>query len=182
MDIITRIVQRLKATAITSPLKVKPSDIWFWEDDLKPSKFKPLGVPGYFYQEMDTSDSDRILVHDEQPVGQMFVTEDFGSDRIVTPHSKLLPEHTGNGLMPRMYQKVLDQGYCFVTGTGHTAAANKLWQSLAKHNPWFMVKELPGHKFEYIGQDVPEKLAKSTKTRIVILGKGWTVEKLMREI
>ena len=179
MSTLSRIPQRLSATALMPDTKVK--NLHVWEDHLNPKRFKPLG-DGFFYQDMGTRDDDRVIIHDGKVIGRY--SNSFGGFddfKIVNPHSVLLPEYRGRGLMRRLYQQVLNEGYCFISGERHSYSANRLWQSLAKTNPWFLVKQLNPDTLKFLGQDINPKVAQRKDVRIVLLGKGWSVEKFMRK-
>lgn len=180
MSILRRISHRLVATGLMKDLKVKPSAFNVHEGMLKPKKFVPLGG-GYFFQALGTQDDDRLIVYNGKVVGEYSNSfEDF-DEKIVNPHSRLLPEHRGKGVMRRLYQHVLDEGYCFISGKRHSVSANRLWESLSRTNPWFLVDRKNLSHLVFLGQDVSPKIAQRKDTRIVLLGKGWTVEKFMKE-
>lgn len=180
MSTLNSITHRLIATRLMKDVKVRPNEFSLAQYRVNPKKLVPLGG-GYYFQKLGTSDDDRLIVYKGKVVGSYSNSfEDF-DEKIVNPHSQLLPEHRGKGVMKRMYQQILNEGYCFISGKRHSTSANMLWAALARSNPWFAVDRSNLSHLVFLGQDISPRTAQREDVRLVLLGKGWTVEKFMKE-
>ena len=106
---------------------------------------------------------------------------------LVTPHSVLAKAHRGQGLMPQVYDWLLNKGYCFGSGEAQSKGANVLWSKLAKRHPWFLVNVKGSSDFvgfgsiQFIGQSASKSVLNSTNTRIIMLGRGWDLDKFQKK-
>lgn len=139
----------------------------------------------------DYADSYFIFVRDlakeakddsEQVVGMveldtMADIPDLPGFTFVTPHVSLLPAYVGQGVGKSLYTWILQSGLCLISGDRQSQAANRLWKALST-------------RYEWAVYDVPEtclleptpKSARDPHARLIVLGKGHTVEQLERAL
>lgn len=97
------------------------------------------------------------------------------ADRYVrAPHSKYDAHYRRRGLATAVYRWGLDAGLCLLTGARQSPAAHALWHSLARHYTLGHV-DLRDKTLTWLGAAVPPPVLDDLHTRMVLLGKGWSV-------
>ncbi|MGY8525400.1 N-acetyltransferase [Paracidovorax citrulli] len=93
------------------------------------------------------------------------------------PHSKFASAYRRRGLASGLYRWYLDSGRCLISGARQSRAAHALWQSLLGRYAGGYV-ELRDKQLHWLGADVPAAVLDDLHTRMVLLGRGWSVERL----
>lgn len=100
------------------------------------------------------------------------------ADRYVrAPHSKYETAYQRRGLASAIYRWGLDAGLCLMTGARQSAGANALWHSLSKDYELGYV-DLRYKTLTYLGQAVSGDVHDDLHTRMILLGKGWSIARL----
>lgn len=68
-----------------------------------------------------------------------------------------------------------------ITGARQSAAANALWHALARHHTLAYV-DLRDRTLTYLGPDIGTRELDDLHCRMVLLGRGWTVERFARAV
>ncbi|MDM0072877.1 N-acetyltransferase [Variovorax sp. J2P1-59] len=99
------------------------------------------------------------------------------TDRYVrAPHSKYDPSYQRRGLATAIYRWGLDAGLCLLTGARQSPGAHALWHSLALNYQLGYV-DLRDKTLTYLGPEVSAQVLGELPTRMLLLGKGWTLAK-----
>ena len=93
------------------------------------------------------------------------------------PHAKLAPAYQRRGIATTIYRWWLDRGNTLITGARQSAGAQALWLSLGKHYELLYV-ELRANQLRCLGLQVDSRVRQDLHTRIVMLGRGWDVDRL----
>ena len=102
------------------------------------------------------------------------------ADRHVrAPHSKYDPHYQRRGLATAIYRWGLDAGLCLMTGARQSTGAHALWHSLARRYQLGYV-DLRGKTLTYLGRQVSPQVLDDLHTRMILLGKGWTVDRFAK--
>jgi hypothetical protein len=96
------------------------------------------------------------------------------------PHSKYSRHYQRRGIASAVYRWALDRGMCLITGARQSAAAHALWQALSARYELGYVA-LKDRKLAYLGPRVAPELLSDFHTRMVLFGKGWTLERFACE-
>ncbi|MES2362759.1 MAG: N-acetyltransferase [Pseudomonadota bacterium] len=100
------------------------------------------------------------------------------ADRCIrAPHSKYQLQYQRRGLASAVYKWALDKGFCLMTGARQSPGANALWHALARRHQLGYV-ELRDKAITYLGREVSQVVLDSLHTRMLLLGKDWTVGRL----
>lgn len=147
--------------------------------------------PGVTLGTMRVHDERYIIVYeDEHAVGFVYFEKPTRrispTSAIVTPHARFLPKAQGKGYASSVYTWALSSGMCFISAGEQSTGANMLWLKLGKVWPWFLIREefLSHGVFSYEGrgEHLTRKQLNEEETRLVLLGKGWTLEKFASAI
>lgn len=93
------------------------------------------------------------------------------------PHSRYSRHYQRRGLATAVYRWALDRGMCLITGARQSDAAHRLWQRLSAQYELGYVA-LESKELSYLGSRIdPERLS-DFHTRMVLLGREWTIERL----
>lgn len=99
------------------------------------------------------------------------------ADRYVrAPHSKYDPQYQRRGLATAIYRWGLDAGLCMLTGARQSPAAHALWHKLAANYTLGYV-DLRDKTLTYLGHEVSPQVLGELHTRMLLLGRGWTLGK-----
>lgn len=90
------------------------------------------------------------------------------------PHSKYAAPYQGMGLATAVYRWGLDAGLCIMSGARQSTGAHRLWMGLARHYELGYV-DLRRKQLRYLGPTVPPRVQDDLHTRIILLGRGWTL-------
>ncbi|WP_439672141.1 N-acetyltransferase [Cupriavidus necator] len=94
------------------------------------------------------------------------------------PHTKFAPAYQRRGLARALYRWALDGGLCLLSGARQSAGANALWQVLAADYPMGYV-DLRHKTLTWLGQAVDAPVREGLHTRMLLLGRGWTLDAFM---
>ncbi|MCY1258911.1 hypothetical protein D9M68_86000 [compost metagenome] len=94
------------------------------------------------------------------------------------PHTKFAPAYQRRGLARALYRWALDGGLCLLSGARQSAGANALWQALAADHPMGYV-DLRHKTLTWLGQAVDAPVREGLHTRMLLLGRGWTLDAFM---
>lgn len=95
------------------------------------------------------------------------------------PHSKYALAYQGMGLATAVYRWGLDAGLCIFSGARQSTGAHRLWMGLARHYELGYV-DLRHKQLRYLGREVARSVQEDLHTRMVLLGRGWTLADYMR--
>lgn len=102
---------------------------------------------------------------------------DRKADRHVrAPHSSYAEAYQGRGLASAIYRWGLDAGLCLISGARQSPGAHALWRSLAREHELGCVR-LQDKTLTYLGREVSPDVMNDLHTRMLLLGKGWTLER-----
>ncbi|WP_332670746.1 hypothetical protein [Aromatoleum sp.] len=73
----------------------------------------------------------------------------------------------------------LDAGFCLISGARQSPGAHALWHALARRHILGFVS-LREKRLHYLGEEASEQDRDELETRMILLGKGWTLERLQR--
>ncbi len=96
------------------------------------------------------------------------------------PHSKYAEDYQRRGIASAVYQWALDSGICLISGPRQSTGAHGLWCALARRHPLGYV-QLREKVLTFLGIDVEPPVLDDFHTRMVLLGRGWTIEQLMAD-
>lgn len=103
------------------------------------------------------------------------------ADRYVrAPHSKYAQEYQRRGIATAVYEWGLERGLCLITGARQSTGANALWQALARHYPLGYV-DVRNRSLRYLGESVCQSVHDDLHTRMILIGKGWSVDRLVTQ-
>jgi hypothetical protein len=93
------------------------------------------------------------------------------------PHSKYAPDYQRCGLASGLYRWALDGGQCLLSGARQSSAAHALWQALGRSYGLGYV-DLRDRRLRFLGRDVSEAVRDDLHTRMLLLGRGWSVDRM----
>lgn len=106
---------------------------------------------------------------------------DARADRYLrAPHSRYRPAYQRQGVATAVYRWGLDAGLCLITGARQSPGAHALWQSLAQRYPRLYV-DLRDRVLRCLGPHVDAAVRDDLHTRMLLLGRGWSVQRLAAE-
>lgn len=97
------------------------------------------------------------------------------------PHSRFAAPYRRRGLATAIYRCALDAGLCLLSGARQSPAAHALWASLSGQYPRGYA-DLGGCGDKtpaYLGETVQEDVLQRLSTRMLLLGRGWTIDALV---
>lgn len=95
------------------------------------------------------------------------------------PHSRYAPDYQRRGLATAVYEWGLGAGLCLMSGARQSAAAHGLWCALARRHELHYV-HVENKTLRYLGSDPRIARRDDLHTRLLMLGKGWTLPRLMQ--
>lgn len=95
-----------------------------------------------------------------------------------SPHSKYAPAYQRRGLCSAVYEWALGEGFCLVSGARQSPGAHALWHALARRHPLGYV-DVSTKPPCYLGRVVEPPVRDALHTRLLLLGAGWSVERLV---
>ncbi|WP_332815699.1 N-acetyltransferase [Ramlibacter sp.] len=93
------------------------------------------------------------------------------------PHSRYSPDYQRRGIATAVYRWALGSGLCLISGARQSAGAHGLWRSLARQHDLLYV-DVRDKALRCLGTEVDEAVLDELHTRMVLLGRGWTLERL----
>jgi len=94
------------------------------------------------------------------------------------PHSKYAAPYQRMGLATAVYRWGLDAGLCLLSGARQSEGAHRLWMGLARHYELGYV-EVRRKRLTYLGPEITPAQRADLHTRMVLLGRGWTLSGYM---
>lgn len=95
------------------------------------------------------------------------------------PHSRFDTDYQRRGICTALYSQQLDAGQCLISGARQSAGAHALWRALARRYPMHGVS-LRDKQLYYLGPGLPKDRLDDLDTRLLLLGKGWSLPALMQ--
>lgn len=96
------------------------------------------------------------------------------------PHSKYSRHYQRRGIGTAVYRWALERGMCLMTGARQSTGAHALWRALSSQYELGHVS-LDSRKLSYLGPRVAPAVLEDFSTRMVLLGRGWTLERFAAE-
>lgn len=93
------------------------------------------------------------------------------------PHSKYRAAYQRRGIGGAVYRWWLDGGRCLISGARQSAGAHALWRALAQDYRLVYV-DVRDKSLCCLGPDVEVVLREALQTRMILLGRGWDLERL----
>ena len=148
-----------------------------------------LPQPGFAMRYREADGEWYVYVEDLQrrrlagyTVFNRLVELDRRADRhLRAPHSRYDTPYQRRGLASAVYRWALQEGWCLVSGARQSPGAHALWRRLAQQHAWGYV-DLRDKAVTYLGQDVEPPVLDDLLVRMVLLGEGWTLERLRSAI
>ena len=97
------------------------------------------------------------------------------------PHSKYARAYQRRGIATAIYRWWLEAGNCLITGARQSVGANALWHSLGKRYELLYV-DLRSKSLRALGRQVDHTTREDLHTRMIMLGKGWDIDRLAASI
>lgn len=145
----------------------------------------PLPLPGLVAWHREADGEHYVYVEDPAAgrlvgttVFNRLVEVDRRTDRHVrAPHSRYAPAYQRRGIASAVYGWMLARGICLVSGARQSPGAHALWRALGRCHPLSHV-EIAGRRLHFLGREVPASVRDALPTRLILLGRGWTLERL----
>ena len=93
------------------------------------------------------------------------------------PHSRYAPDYQRRGIATAVYEWGLQQGFCLVSGARQSAGAHALWLALGRRFRLGYVA-LRKRRMHYLGAEPAAALRDDLNTRLLLLGPGWSLDRL----
>jgi hypothetical protein len=95
------------------------------------------------------------------------------------PHSKYAAAYQRRGLATAVYQWGLGAGICLMSGARQSAAAHGLWCALSRQHELHHV-HVENKALQHLGSRAGTEVCDDLNTRMLLLGQGWSLPKLMQ--
>jgi len=146
----------------------------------------PGEYPGLVFRHREADGEHYVYVEDIQlrrlagyTVFNRLVELDRRADRhLRAPHSKYGPAYQRRGLASAVYRWWLEGGNCLISGARQSAGAHALWHSLARRRELLYVA-LRDKKLRQQAPAAAQSLGDDFHSRMVLLGDGWSTERLV---
>ncbi|MGD9944344.1 MAG: N-acetyltransferase [Burkholderiaceae bacterium] len=94
-----------------------------------------------------------------------------------SPHAKFDDAYQRRGLASTVYGWMLESGLCLLSGARQSPGAHALWRSLARRHEhgYLRLEDKVPH---YLGREVAPQVFDQLNTRMLLLGRGWTLDSL----
>jgi hypothetical protein len=144
----------------------------------------PIHLPGFAFHHREADGEHYIYVEDVlhrrlagYTVFNRLVELDRRIDPLIRgPHSKYAAAYQRRGIASAVYQWGLER-FCLISGARQSEAAHALWRSLGRRYPLGYVT-LRDKEVRYLGLEIPPELRDDLETRMILLGRGCTFDKL----
>lgn len=93
------------------------------------------------------------------------------------PHSKYATPYQRRGISTAVYEWGLGRGFCLISGARQSPGANALWHSLARRHELGYL-DVRDKTLRYLGQEVDRTAHDDLHTRMIMLGKDWSIDRL----
>ncbi|MBZ8138715.1 N-acetyltransferase [Rubrivivax gelatinosus] len=149
---------------------------------------EPLALPGFRLHWREADGELYVYVEDVLrrrlagcTVFNRLIELDARADRhLRSPHSRYRAAYRRRGLASAVYRRSLDAGMCLLTGVRQSGGAHALWRRLGADYPLHGV-HLRDRVLRCLGDDLDAALHDDLYTRLMLLGRGWTLERLAAE-
>ncbi len=95
------------------------------------------------------------------------------------PHSKYAPDYQRCGLATAVYEWALGAGMCLMSGARQSSGAHGLWRALSRQHELHHV-HVVNKTLRHLGRKPETTADDDLHTRLLLLGHGWTLPKLMQ--
>lgn len=145
----------------------------------------PAPQPGLVFRHREADGEHYLYVEDVvlqrlagYTVFNRLIEVDRRTDRHVrAPHSKYAPAYQRRGIATAVYEWGLQAGFCLVSGARQSPGAHALWLALGRRHPLGFVT-LRERRLHYLGSEIDAALRDRLETRMILLGRQWTVDRL----
>lgn len=146
-----------------------------------------LGVPGLAFRYRE-ADGEYYVYAEDRANGRLagctvfnrLVELDRRADRhLRAPHSKYGRAYQRRGIASAVYRWALASGMNLITGARQSDGAHALWRKLASSHELGYV-ELKDKVLRYLGSGLEAQALEDFHARMVLLGRGWDVERFVR--
>lgn len=96
------------------------------------------------------------------------------------PHAKFGQDYQRLGIASAIYSWWLDAGNCLISSARQSVGANALWHKLGKRYPLTYV-DLRNKRLCYLSRQVNETRRQDLHTRMLMLGRGCSLDKLAQQ-
>lgn len=93
------------------------------------------------------------------------------------PHSRYSPDYQRRGIATAVYEWGLGSGLCLISGARQSTGAHGLWRALARRHPLVYV-DVRDKALHCLGAEIEDAVLDELHTRMVMLGDGWTLQRL----
>lgn len=95
------------------------------------------------------------------------------------PHSRYGTRYQRRGIATAVYRWALGTGMCLISGPRQSRGAHALWNALAREHERTYV-DLRDRKLTILGPGVEPRTLEDFHTRMVLLGRGWSLAQLVQ--
>lgn len=147
----------------------------------------PVGVPGLVFRHREADGEHYVYAEDVgsrrlagYTVFNRLVELDRRADRhLRAPHSKYADGYQRRGIASAVYRWWLGQGNCLISGARQSVGAHALWHALARDTDLVYV-DLRDKQLRHLPCSTAPWLRDDFHTRMILLGEGWSLERLAR--
>lgn len=148
----------------------------------------PSPLPGLIWRHREADGEHYVYVEDTArrclagyTVFNRLVEVDRRTDpHVRAPHSRYAPAYQRRGIATAVYEWSLGQGFCLVSGARQSAGAHALWLALGRRFQLGYVA-LRQRRMHYLGAEPAPALRDDLNTRLILLGRGWSLDRLQAE-
>lgn len=97
------------------------------------------------------------------------------------PHSKYAAAYQRRGIATAIYRWWLEAGHCLISGARQSVSAHALWYSLSRRHELMFV-DLRDKTLRCLGKQVDAPTRDDLHTRMMLLGAGWNMDRLVRHV
>ena len=154
-------------------------------DALSGCALLPIASPGLAFRHREADGEHYVYVEDlahgrlaGYTVFNRLIEVDRRTDpHVRAPHSRYAPDYQRRGIATAVYEWGLEQGFCLLSGARQSAGAHALWLALGRRFQLGYVA-LRARRMHYLGAQPPSALRDELSTRLLLIGPGWSVERL----
>lgn len=95
------------------------------------------------------------------------------------PHSRYGTRYQRRGIATAVYRWALSTGLCLISGPRQSRGAHALWNALARDHERTYV-DLRDKNLRILGSSVGQETLEDFHTRMVLLGRGWSLSQLVQ--
>ncbi|ATE58596.1 hypothetical protein [Thauera sinica] len=155
------------------------------DDALQRCTVLPFPFPDLLFRHREADGEHYVYVEDAArgrlagyTVFNRLIEVDRLTDRHMrSPHSRYASAYQGRGIATAVYEWGLDTGFCLLSGARQSTGAHALWQALGRRHPLGYVA-IRDKRLHYLGTEVASPLREDLNTRLILRGKGWSLERM----